>query len=34
MPPAGLEPSIPAGEWPQTEASDLALAGVGESVVQ
>jgi hypothetical protein len=29
MPPAGLEPAIPASEWPQTHALDSAAAGIG-----
>jgi hypothetical protein len=32
MPPAGMEPPIPASEWPQTHALDRAAAGVGFSV--
>jgi hypothetical protein len=29
MPPAGLEPAIPAGERPQTHALDRAATGIG-----
>jgi len=30
MPPAGLEPAIPASEWPQTYNSDRAATGIGQ----
>jgi len=29
MPPVGFEPTISAGEWPQTYALDLAATGTG-----
>ena len=29
MPPVGFEPTISAGEWPQTNALDRAAAGTG-----
>jgi hypothetical protein len=31
MPPAGFEPAIPAGEWPQNHALDRAATGIGSS---
>ena len=31
--PAGLEPTIPAGEWPQNEALDRAASGTGIETV-
>ena len=31
MPPAGFEPTIPAGEWPQSDALDRAATGTGIS---
>ena len=31
MPPVGFEPTISAGEWPQTYAFDLAATGTGSS---
>jgi len=33
MLPAGMEPLVPASEWPQTHALDRAAAGVGFSVL-
>jgi len=32
MPSAGFEPKIPAGEWPQTYALDLATTGTGRQI--
>ena len=29
-PPAGFEPTIPASEWPQTQALDHAVTGTGD----
>jgi hypothetical protein len=29
MPPAGFEPAIPASEWPQAQAFDHAITGIG-----
>ena len=29
MSPAGIEPAIPASEWPQTDARDRAATGIG-----
>ena len=29
MPPVGFEPTVPAGEWPQTYALDRAATGTG-----
>jgi len=34
MPPTGLEPTIPAGEWPQTHALDRAATGTGTKALQ
>jgi len=34
MLPAGMEPRVPASEWPQTHALDRAAAGVGFSLLQ
>ena len=31
MPPAEFEPTIPASEWPQTNALDRAATGIGNS---
>ena len=33
MPPAGLEPAIPASEWPQTHALDSAATGIGSQLI-
>ena len=33
MPPVGFEPTISAGEWPQTYALDRAVTGAGNSSV-
>ena len=32
MPPVGFEPTISAGEWPQTYALDRAATGTGDVV--
>jgi len=32
MPPVGFEPTISAGEWPQTYALDRAVTGTGKPV--
>ena len=32
MPPAGFEPAIPAGEWPETYALDRTATGTGETI--
>ena len=29
MPPEGFEPTIPASEWPETQALDRAATGIG-----
>ena len=31
MPPVGFEPTISAGEWPQTYALDWAATGIGRT---
>ena len=33
MPPAGFEPTISAGEWPQTYVLDRAATGTGNKFV-
>ena len=33
MPPVGFEPTISAGEWPQTYALDRAATGTGQMKV-
>jgi len=33
MPPAGFEPTIPAGQWPQTHALDRAATGISGIII-
>jgi len=34
MSPAGFEPTIPPGEWPQTHALDRAATGIGKGMLK